>query len=100
MSKGRPYSELGKVLDELARERHVRGPYRVAHYVREKIGRGPGGSAWSQIFLGESGARPETIQAFTDAFELDEEERARLARVYLFRGERPSRTPAREPSGR
>lgn len=29
-AKNRPYCELGKMLDTLARERNVRGPYNIA----------------------------------------------------------------------
>jgi hypothetical protein len=36
--KGRPYCELGKVLDALAREREVRGPYNSARQVQDVTG--------------------------------------------------------------
>jgi len=87
MSDGQAYSELGNVMDELARKRNVRGPYNVGKYVREKTGRGPKqGSAWSQIFYGKSHPTPQTMRAFTDAFELTKEEVDALARAYMFRG--------------
>ena len=35
MRDGRPYSRLGKVMDRLARERDIRGPYRLADYLRD-----------------------------------------------------------------
>ncbi len=93
MADGQAYSELGSVMDELARRRNVRGPYNVGGYVWEKTGRGPkpnkrgqASSAWSQIFYGESHPKTDTVKAFVDAFELTPEERRWLADVYLFRG--------------
>lgn len=86
MADGRPYSSLGKVMDELARKRNIRGPYNVGNYVRATTGEGPtSGSAWSQIFYGESHPMPKTMQAFTRAFELGEEEVDALSRAYMFR---------------
>lgn len=32
--KNKPYCQLGKELDALARSRDVRGPYNIAHYLR------------------------------------------------------------------
>lgn len=90
MSGGKPYSDLGKVMDALARKRDVRGPYNVGKFVREKTGTGPrSGSAWSQIFYGESHPQPKTMRAFTEAFELTDEEVGALARAYMFRGLAP-----------
>lgn len=87
MADGQEYSDLGKVMDELARKRNIRGPYNVHKYVRAKTDQGPRhGSAWSQIFHGESHPKPPTVKAFVDAFELTDEERAWLADTYLFRG--------------
>jgi hypothetical protein len=84
---GKPYCELGELLEEFARKRYVRGPYRIGRYVREKTDRGPAsGSAWSQIFYGDILPKPETMRAFRDAFELTEDEEARLAYIYTFRG--------------
>ena len=37
-SERRPYCELGKMLDALAREREVRGPYNIAHQVHNAAG--------------------------------------------------------------
>lgn len=86
MADGRPYSDLGQVMDDLARTRNIRGPYNVRNFVRAKTGEGPrSGSAWSQIFYGESHPMPKTMQAFTQAFELTEEEVDALSRAYMFR---------------
>lgn len=87
MGVGSEYTELGNVLDELARQRNVRGPYNVANYIREKMGHGPNGSAWSQIFRGVTKhPERENMLLFTLAFELTAEERRRLANAYLFLG--------------
>ena len=37
-SKDRPYGELGKMLDDLARERNVRGPYDIAQHLQSLSG--------------------------------------------------------------
>jgi hypothetical protein len=82
---GPAYSELGMVLDRLASKRRVRGPHRVARYIQQKTGRGPTGSAWQQIFTGETkNPTRKTIRLFVEAFELDEEEQREVARAYLF----------------
>ena len=47
-SKDKPYSELGKMLDDLARERDVRGPYNIAQYVQSLIGYEASGQVVSQ----------------------------------------------------
>ena len=80
----KPYSELGKRLDELARSRDVRGPKAIAEYVREKIGEGPGRSAWGQILYGEIRPTTKTMRQFIEAFELDEEQAAALALLYVY----------------
>jgi hypothetical protein len=81
---GRPYSELGKVLDQLARSRGVRGPKAIAAYVKEKTGDGPGLSGWGQILHGDFTPTRKTVRLFGEAFELDEEEQTRLALTYVF----------------
>jgi hypothetical protein len=85
MNAGPTYTELGTVLDELARARNVRGPHRIARYIQDKMGEGIGGSAWQQIFVGST-KTPErkNIQLFADAFDLTPEERARLAWAYTY----------------
>lgn len=85
MDEGARYSRLGHVLDDLARKRDVRGPARVARYVRSRMGEGPGPSAWHQIFTGETKQPAATnIELFANAFDLTYEERVRLALVYSF----------------
>lgn len=84
--QGAEYSELGQVLDELARERNIRGPYRVAAFVKEQTGEGPGGTAWSQFFTGESRPKHRNIGLFARAFKLSTEERRELADAYTFQG--------------
>lgn len=87
VANGSEYGELGKILDELARKRNIRGPYPTANYIRRKTGQGPNGSAWSQIFRGETKyPHPDNIRLFVEAFELSSQERGRLADAYLFLG--------------
>ncbi len=81
---GRPYGKLGVALDAIARERNVRGPYRVAAFIRERTGGGPRGSHWSQVFYGEKYPSPQVMKRFVQAFELSESEVERLASVYLY----------------
>ncbi len=82
---------LGKVLDEMAARRGVRGPYNVADHVRQETGEGPGGSAWSQIFSGSTyRPRREVIITFAKAFKLSPEELHRLAHVFTFDKEPPA----------
>lgn len=85
MSNGVEYSRLGNVLDELARKRNVRGPGKIARYVRERTGEGPNGSAWHQILTGQT-KQPaaKNIELFAQACELTYEERVHLALVYSF----------------
>jgi hypothetical protein len=85
--EGKPYSELGEVLFRLAAKQNIRGPHRVAHYIRRKTGQGPSPSAWQQIFTGETqNPKRSTIRLFVEAFELTEDEKDEVALVYLFRG--------------
>jgi hypothetical protein len=90
MGNRRPYSDLGKLIDELARSRDVRGPSAIAAHVRAQTGEGPGHSAWSQILYGDITPTVRTIQLFGQAFALDEEEVTRLSRRYVFRGLDPA----------
>jgi hypothetical protein len=80
----RPYSELGKVIDQLARARDVRGPNAIAAYVKERTGAAPGRSAWHKILYGDINPSRETMRRFAVAFELDEEETKQLAVMYIF----------------
>jgi len=82
--KSRPYCELGKVLDALARERDVRGPYNIAHQVQDTTGFEVSGQALSKYMYGEYLPKREFIKAFTDAFELTSYERAELAWLYTY----------------
>lgn len=82
--KRRQYSELGKMLDALARNRDVRGPYNIAYHVREATGFEVSGQAVSKYLYGESVPKRPFIKAFTDAFELTSYERAELAWLYTY----------------
>jgi hypothetical protein len=82
--KRRPYCELGKVLDALARERDVRGPYNIAHQVQDTTGFGVSGQAVSKYLYGENVPKHAFIEAFTDVFELTAQERCDLAWAYTY----------------
>ncbi len=82
--KNRPYCELGKMLDALARNRDVRGPYNIAYHVQEATGYEVTGQAVSKYLYGESFPKREFIKAFTEAFELTSYERAELAWLYTY----------------
>ena len=83
-SKDKPYSELGKMLDELARERDVRGPYNIAYHLQGLTGYEASGQVVSQYMYGRSFPRREFIETFAEAFELTPQERGRLAWVYAY----------------
>ena len=83
-SKDKPYSELGKMLDDLARDRDVRGPYNIAHYVQSRTGYEASGQMVSQYMYGRSFPKREFIEAFAEAFELAPQERGKLAWVYAY----------------
>ncbi len=83
-SKDKPYSELGKMLDDLARNRDVRGPYNIAQYVQSLTGYEASGQAISQYMYGRFFPKREFIEAFTEAFGLTPQERGRLAWVYAY----------------
>ncbi len=82
--KRRPYSELGKVLDALARSRDVRGPYNIASYLRDVAGFEVSGQAVSKYLYGESWPKHAFIGAFTEALNLTFYERAELAWLYTY----------------
>jgi hypothetical protein len=86
--KYKPYCELGKVLDNLARTRDVRGPYNIAHEIQNATGYEVSGQAVSQYVYGRSSPKREFIEAFAEAFELTPQERGELAWVYAY-GFRP-----------
>lgn len=87
MSSGVRYSPLGEVMDRIARkpEWNIRGPYRVADFVKAKTGGGPARNTWSDYFRGKSLPSPETMRAFVEAFECDENEVMALAYARTFR---------------
>jgi hypothetical protein len=90
VSVGPEYSKLGEVLGDLARKRNVRGPHRMAKYIRDEVGYGPNGSAWQQIFTGETeNPKRAQIKLFPEAFQLSHEEMDRLAWVYAYGAEPP-----------
>ncbi len=84
----KPYSELGKTLDDLARERDVRGPYNIAKHIGNVTGYKVSGQVLSQYMYGRSVPKHEFIRAFAEAFELTPQERGKLAWVYTY-GSRP-----------
>jgi hypothetical protein len=83
-AKNRPYCGLGKMLDALARDRDVRGPYNIAHQVQDTTGFEVSGQAVSKYLYGEHLPKREFIKAFTVAFELNSYERAELAWLYTY----------------
>jgi hypothetical protein len=80
----RPYSELGKILDGLARRHNVRGPYSIAQLVSEVAGYEITGQAISRYFYGEIRPKSAFIAAFADTIELTREERDALAWFYTY----------------
>ena len=82
--KRRPYCELGKMLDALARERKVRGPYNIAQYIQNVTGYEVSGQVLSKYLYGENVPKPEFVRAFVEAFELTSYERAELAWLYTY----------------
>lgn len=83
-TKDKPYSELGKILDGLARDRDVRGPYNIAAQVQSLAGYEASGQVVSQYMYGKSFPKREFIEAFANAFELSPQERGKLAWVYAY----------------
>lgn len=67
--KSKPYCELGKLLDSLARDHDVRGPYNIASYVEDAPGYEVSGQLVSKYLYGKSRPKPEFVEAFADAFE-------------------------------
>ena len=81
----KPYTELGKALDAMARKRDVRGPYAIAKRVEEVSGYKVSGQAVSRYFHDSVQPKPAFVNAFARAFGLTEEERDMLAWVYTYR---------------
>ena len=78
------YCELGKMLDDLARERDVRGPYNIAKHIEDVIGYEVSGQVLSKYLYGDSVPKSGFMRAFSDAFELTARERSELAWVYTY----------------
>ncbi len=89
-SKKKPYSELGKLLDTLARSRDVRGPYNMAEYLNDVTNHEVSGQSISKYLFGTNEPKQTFIRAFADAFELTEQERAELAWVHAYGSLPPS----------
>jgi len=83
-TKDKPYCELGKMLDDLARDRDVRGPYNIAYQVQDVTGYEVSGQMVSQYMYGRSFPKREFIEAFAEAFELTPQERGELAWIYAY----------------
>ncbi len=82
--KSKPYSELGKLLDNLARDRAVRGPYNIATYLKEAADYEVSGQVISKYLYGKSRPKQEFVEVFADAFRLTPQERAKLAWSYAY----------------
>ncbi len=89
MGQGRPYTALGDAMDELARKRNVRGPHRIANYVRAQLGSAPSGVAVAKWMYGDASPKPDSLEMFSDAFELSDGELMRLAWDFVFETELP-----------
>lgn len=53
-SGNKPYCELGKLLDAVARERDVRGPYNIAYHLEEVVGYAVIGQGMSKYMTGST----------------------------------------------
>ena len=82
--KSKPYCELGNLLDNLARDRAVRGPYNIASYLKDAAGYEVSGQVVSKYLYGHSQPKQEFMGAFADAFNLTPQERAELAWGYAY----------------
>ncbi len=80
----KPYGELGKTLDDLARERDVRGPYNIAKHIGNVTGYEVSGQVLSKYMYGEYVPKPKFVRVFAEAFELTARERSELAWVYTY----------------
>jgi hypothetical protein len=82
--KSKPYCELGKLLDNLARDRDVRGPYNIAAYLKDAADYEVSGQTISKYLYGHSQPKQEFVGVFADAFRLTPQERAKLAWCYAY----------------
>jgi hypothetical protein len=80
----KPYGELGKLMDSMARKRDVRGPYNIAQLVTAVTGYKVTGQAVSRYFYGDSWPKPSFVSAFAQTIELTKEERDALAWLYTY----------------
>lgn len=71
-------------MDELASKRNVRGPHRIANYMKARLGEAPTGAAISKWMYGDAGPTRENVQRFSDAFELSKEERITLSFAFTY----------------
>lgn len=86
MANGKPYAPLGEVMDGFASRRpyNVRGPHRIAGYVKDQEGVFPSGTAVSKWMYGLSTPKAEHLQAFARAFGLTTREEVQLAYAAYF----------------
>ena len=82
--KTKPYCELGKLLDALARSRDVRGSYNISEYLNDLTNYEVSGQSVSKYLFGINQPKRAFIVAFDDAFELTEQERTELAWAYAY----------------
>jgi hypothetical protein len=75
-------------MDELARQRNVRGPHRIANYAKKHIPEFPSGTSVAKWMYGDAVPNVENLRRFAEAFELSEEEKMRLALAHTY-GEAP-----------
>ena len=94
--ESKPYCELGKLLDDLARDHNVRGPYNIASYVEHATGYEASGQMVSKCLYGKSRPKAEFVEAFADAFRLTPRERVELAWSYTYSLPLPSWDRLRE----
>ncbi len=88
--KSKPYCELGKLLDNLARDRDVRGPYNIAAYLKNAADYEVSGQVISKYLYGHSKPKQEFVKVFADALRLTPQERAELAWGYAYGSPLPS----------
>jgi hypothetical protein len=74
----------GKVIDELAGKRNVRGPYNIAKRMKSRFPDAPSGVSVAKWMYGDATPRPESLQVFAQAFDLDEHEKMRLALAHTY----------------
>ena len=88
----KPYGELGKLMDSMARAHDVRGPYNIAQRVTTVTGYKVTGQAVSRYFYGDSWPKPAFVSAFAEALGLTRDERDALAWSYTY-GPNPNGGP-------